>query len=115
MPSPSNPAPNGSGEGSSSDVVLNEDASSDVLRLQALAALRRTRMKASGNLNKTRMAVEVVSEESVKDPEDSRLMRTLKFDSSKINGALGPCDAPDCTCVRCAPAEGASATEGSLD
>ena len=81
---------------SSSPLIPDPNEESDqrpVLKLQALAALRRTRMKASGNCVKTRIAVEVVSEEAIKDPNESRLMRTIRL-TKPVNGFAEPAPEP---------------------
>ena len=88
---------------------LSESDEHSVLQLQALAALRRTRLKANGNFAKTRMAVEVVDEEVIKDPNDSRVMRTLRL--KRVNGLIVCDEGEGCICVQCSPPAAAGSAE----
>lgn len=73
---------------------LDEDTA--VLKAQAYAALRDARKKAKGHYKKTRLAFEVVEAEEKKDVEDSKILRTLRF--NKINGAVLLCEATGDPC-----------------
>lgn len=59
------------------------------LKAEALAALRETRAQANGHLKKTRFACEVVEEEALSSPEDSKVMQTLRFDKDRIGEEEG--------------------------
>lgn len=93
---------------------LDEDTA--LLKARAYAALRITRQKANGHVKRTRMAFEAVEAEKDKDVEDSKILRTLRFNKCKINGAVllceatgDPCDAgswEECGCKSCQTALG---------
>jgi hypothetical protein len=60
------------------------------LRAQAMAALRQTRVKAGGNVRKTQFACAAVDEESLGDLEDSRILKTLRYDSRRFAKDVAP-------------------------
>lgn len=68
---------------------IDEDTA--LLKAQAYAALRNARQKAHRHVKKTRMAFEAVEAEENKSVEDSKILRTLRFDKNRINGALLIC------------------------
>lgn len=58
------------------------------LRARALAALQQTRVKANGNVSRTRVAVEAIEEDCLQSLEDSRIMRTMRLDPDKVRESL---------------------------